>query len=164
MNSKYRNKRGWSRPLRQCSADRMGAPRSNSARGSFDEEPPLLPGDGSPRHGKRVRGLAQCRNPCISIISGWLREGDSDVSRPGALIKVSAAFALTSVTFFTTSASGQSPAAQPISTVAASDSNAPLALTDPASMLPHSRHPLPHPRQATSDIEMESSSGKLPRR
>jgi hypothetical protein len=55
------------------------------------------------------------------------------VSRSGALIKVSAAFALTSVTFFTTSASGQSPAAQPISTVAASDSNAPLASTDPAS-------------------------------
>jgi hypothetical protein len=55
------------------------------------------------------------------------------VSRPGAFTKVSAAFALTSVTFFTTSAFGQSPAAQPISTVAASDSNAPPASTDPAS-------------------------------
>ena len=41
------------------------------------------------------------------------------LSIPRAFIKVSVALALTSITFFTTSASGQSPAARPNSTVAA---------------------------------------------
>ena len=43
------------------------------------------------------------------------------MSIPRAFIKTSVALALTSVTFFTTSASGQSPAAQPNSTVAVSE-------------------------------------------
>jgi hypothetical protein len=52
------------------------------------------------------------------------------VSIPRAFIKPSIAFALTSVTFFTTSASGQSPAAPPNSTVAVSDPKP--AVTDSA--------------------------------
>ena len=47
--------------------------------------------------------------------------GRFNVSIPRAFIKASVALALTSVTFFTTSASGQSPAAPPNSTVAVSE-------------------------------------------
>ena len=51
------------------------------------------------------------------MASGWRFH----VSIPRAFIKASVALALTSVTFFTTSASGQSPAARPNSAVAVSE-------------------------------------------
>ena len=94
------------------------------------------------------------------------------MSIPRAFIKASVALALTSVTFFTTSASGQSPAPLPNST--ASDQNPTAAGSRSVrtvdthrrrqiqQLLPHSSHPLPHHRQTTIAIEMESSSGKLP--
>ena len=77
-------------------------------------------GDGSPSHGK-LPWLGECRNPSTSIISGWLREGDLTCRYPAHSSRLSVALALTSVTFFTTSASGQSPATRPDSTVAVSE-------------------------------------------
>ncbi len=77
-------------------------------------------GDGSPSHGK-LPWLGECRNPSTSIISGWLREGDLTCRYAAHSSRLSVALALTSVMFFTTSASGQSPATRPNSTVAVSE-------------------------------------------
>ena len=66
------------------------------------------------------RGLVSVAIPDrdhFGMASGWR----SSVSIPRAFFKASVALALTSVTFFTTSASGQSPAARPNSTVAVSE-------------------------------------------
>ena len=69
--------------------------RSAVACGAPREEPPFLPGDGSGT--------------------------ETNVSIPRAFIQASVAVALTSVTFFAASASGQSPADAPDSTVAVSE-------------------------------------------
>ena len=59
--------------------------------------------------------------------------------RPRAFIKASVALALTSSTFFALSASGQSPAARPNSTVAVSEPQSGNAETRAATRTPNRR-------------------------
>ena len=80
----------------------------------------MLPVDGSQGTG-HFPWPGGCRDPIISTISDWLRDGDSKVSTPRAFIKACVALALASGPFFTASAYAQSPAATPDSTVAVSE-------------------------------------------
>ena len=69
------------------------------------------------------------------------------------------------VPFFTTSASDsllQPPAARTASRQPRAAQPAAQIASAGTQQFPYSRHPLPHHRQTTIAIEMESSSGKLP--
>ena len=103
-------------------------------------EPRWLASQGAP-------AVAVTSSPCHH--SGWLREADFTCRDAAHSSELQLALALTSVMFFTPPAFGQSPA-------------------DPPGGARSSRHfrtagSLPHHRQTTIVIEMESSSGKLPK-
>ena len=74
MNSKYKETSEAGLALSVSALLIEWAPRSNPASGQFDEEPPLLPGDGSPGHGPRP-WLGECHTPSNSLLSEWPREG-----------------------------------------------------------------------------------------